>query len=320
MNFENKSLVSVIIPVYNDEKFICRCVTSILKQTYNHIEIILVDDGSTDMSASICDKLALGNSNIHVFHKSNGGAATARNFGIENAHGDYIVFVDGDDFISSIFIERLLYLKEKYHTKIAQCNFERGDKNAFSKKCDSIKVTYLDDYKMYETRFVNSTVWGKLFDAEILKELKFPEHFINEDEFYTYKALYSSGKIVLTNEIMYYYYKNHESVMNKKRIYIPLDIENAFEERINFFKSKNENKAMIISVKEYCIRLIILYSKCKTCSENENDKTEILNLFKSEYSNIKESSLINRNDKILLYIFDIMPDFVAEALKLLGKV
>ena len=125
-----KELVSIIVPVYNLEKYIEKCVRSLLQQTYTNVEIILVDDGSRDESGEICDRLASEDSRIKVIHKENGGLSSARNCGIENATGEYIMFVDGDDFISELMVEKLYVALKDNCADISVCCF----KNIYEKQ------------------------------------------------------------------------------------------------------------------------------------------------------------------------------------------
>ncbi|MBQ8680482.1 MAG: glycosyltransferase family 2 protein, partial [Treponema sp.] len=142
---DNQPLISVIVPVYNVEKYLPQCLDSIKNQTYKNLEIILIDDGSTDSSGVICDKVALIDKRIRVFHKENGGLSDARNYGIDKAKGSWLTFIDSDDYISSNYIEYLFKLSVTHNTKIATgahtVFYESGKKvyKGFGKDSESVQ-------------------------------------------------------------------------------------------------------------------------------------------------------------------------------------
>ena len=138
---QNNILVSVVVPVYNVEKYLSRCIDSISRQSYSNLQIILVDDGSKDNSAVICDEYSKKDTRISVIHKTNGGLSDARNVGIDNAKGDYICFIDSDDFVRETYVEDLLNAILKYNSDIAVCLFEKGNSDKFNEVAKDI----LDD-------------------------------------------------------------------------------------------------------------------------------------------------------------------------------
>ncbi|MEI7668283.1 MAG: glycosyltransferase family A protein, partial [Erysipelotrichaceae bacterium] len=164
-------LISVIVPVYNVEKYIDRCVSSILNQTYKNLDIILVDDGSQDKSGQICDEYALKDNRIKVLHKSNGGLSDARNKGIELSKGEYISFVDSDDTISNNFIDKLYNLCVNYSSDISMCYFKQFTSEiSFNREHES-RIDIFTNIQMLENlineKYVQSTVaWNKLYKAE----------------------------------------------------------------------------------------------------------------------------------------------------------
>ena len=169
------SKVSIVIPVYNVEQYLRRCIDSILSQSYADYEMILVDDGSTDTSGQICDEYS-GDSRIHVIHKANEGAGAARNTGIEIATGDYITFIDSDDYIAGCYLERMVQTAEQTGSDIVQCGYLYGDEAAYSFRKESeqvIKPVIMDSHEVFRTR-----------DAKIIREKKvfYPDNFIQAYE------------------------------------------------------------------------------------------------------------------------------------------
>ena len=188
-------LVSVIIPVYNVEAYLERCVRSVLDQSYSHLEILLIDDGSTDNSSSLCDSLALTDSRIIVFHKENGGLSSARNMGLEAANGDYLVYVDSDDLIGSEHIFNLLSA-------------------AVGLKAD-MAITGCTHIPDMDSLVITSKIEPS--DYRLIKpHLYFPEGKLFEDQFVMYKAMLASNMIVYENANDYYYTIRHASITNQR--------------------------------------------------------------------------------------------------------
>lgn len=207
-------LVSIIIPIYNVEKYLEQCILSIVNQDYTNLEIILIDDGSTDNSPKICDKLAKLDNRINVIHKKNSGVSNSRNYGISIANGKYIMFVDSDDWLESKCITELLESIKKYNTKLVQ-----GASVINDNKRKSIKKMHIEEdinelkkailnYK-YDKKYVNlRCVWGKLFVTSIIKEnnLKFNEEiYLLEDGIFVYEYLKLIDNVVFIPVVTYHY-------------------------------------------------------------------------------------------------------------------
>lgn len=203
--------VSVIVPIYNKEKTIKKCINSILKQQMDAIEIILINDGSSDKSGILCDQYAQQNSNIRVIHQENKGVSSARNIGIDAANGEYIGFVDCDDDIENMMMFTLYNLAKKYNADIVSSKFNLNTCNG-----ESGKYTVIDDNKKcieaYFDGKVEGTACTKIFRNELLKNVRFDSKYkINEDKLFVFKALEQSQKIILSDHKFYNYYLNNES-------------------------------------------------------------------------------------------------------------
>ena len=222
--------ISIIIPVYNAQKYIKKCIESIKNQTFKDIDIILIDDGSTDNSGSICDEYAMQDSRIRVFHKENGGVSSARNLGIEKAIGDYIMFVDADDYLKQNCLEECIKIITAYNKiDVLKFNFIKKTDHIEFKHSFNINTNYLyvyNDYiKLYECVFLHDDlcpVWAALFKRELVKNLKFDESIkLGEDFKFFIQALLVSNNIYVDDNAYYYYYVNHNSAthyfdINKK--------------------------------------------------------------------------------------------------------
>lgn len=313
----NDCKVSIIVPVYNVEKYLKRCLESIVKQTYNNIEIILVDDGSIDQSGTICDNFAKLDNRIKVIHKKNEGLSITRKIGLDLATGKYISFIDSDDFIKYTYIEVLICHCLKYDAQIAQCDYFIGTETSFKElnKKNSVKVIGREN--IFDTRQTKILLWGKIFDKKLFVDIEFPFNKKNEDEFITYKALYSANKIVLTNEKLYYYYQSKNSLYRSETEYYSLDVFEAYEERIEYFTDKKDNKMIEISKKELCIRCMIYYIKCNLSASNKNNKTHIFEMFRSYFNISIKSRYTSHLEKAILLFFNFFPRITIFAVRIL---
>lgn len=214
---KSENLISVIIPIYNVESYLRECVESVINQTYKNLEIILVDDGSTDGCAAICDEYKKKDNRVKVIHKKNGGLSSARNTGLDIANGRYISFVDSDDFVGKHLYEMANRSMSKYNAQI-YC-FRNTDhritstSEEFVSDSDVIydKVTAYKEYNnVYGT--IDDAIWDKIFEASLFKGIRFPEGKICEDIFTFYKLVDKSDKIIYNNSVLYFYRARESSL------------------------------------------------------------------------------------------------------------
>lgn len=233
-------LISVIVPVYNVEKYIRRCVKSIIDQKFKDFELILIDDGSPDSCGKICDEYAEIDNRIHVIHQKNGGLSAARNAGIdwviESSCSEWITFVDSDDWVTNDYLERLYKAVQKYKTKVSVGRFKRVKSEEQTQIIEK-EVVLISPEELWLTDRANATVaWGKLYHKTLFQEIRYPIGRINEDEFVTYKILFEFDKIALVLDELYMYFQNDESIMNSKWSLKRLDVLDAFEEQLAYFE------------------------------------------------------------------------------------
>ncbi len=220
-------LVSVIIPVYNVEKYLSRCIKSVQDQTYKDLEIILVDDGSTDSSGKLCDDFAQVDSRAIVIHKENGGLSSARNAGIEVANGVYTTFVDSDDYIASDYIEESVKLCEKYQAQISILNMkyvygmdvETNSDNVFGEAIvmDSERAIAESLYQ----KLYSCCAPAKMYKTDIVKHVQFPDGKLSEDLATCHLFMNEAVRIVFSHRIGYFYWQRDDSIMhefNEKRM------------------------------------------------------------------------------------------------------
>jgi len=211
--------ISVIVPVYKTEAYLDRCVQSIVDQTYTHLEIILVDDGSPDNCPQMCDAWAEKDSRIRVIHKENGGGAQARNTGLEYASGEYIAFVDSDDYLFPSMYQVLLDILKKTKCDIAECDYYVVDSDTFPKEEQKREFHIYTPQAAIEAhisdRVFKQIIWNKLYKASIIGNVRFVEGKKIDDEFWTYRALGNAERLVLVHDKLYCYRQHTNSVMHQ---------------------------------------------------------------------------------------------------------
>lgn len=215
---QEKALISIIIPVYKVEKYLEKCIQSVINQTYENLQIILVDDGSPDNCGKICDEYAKKDHRIEVIHKSNGGLSDARNKGLEMAKGEYIGFVDSDDYIEADMYEVLYNLLKQYNADVSICNFYTVSQGKISiKNADN----GINEYNRIEIlkeilldKNIQSYAWNKLYKKELFDEIKYPIGKKYEDIGTTFYLLEKCNKVVVTGKSEYYYINRQDSIVN----------------------------------------------------------------------------------------------------------
>ena len=274
MSYKKKSgrRISIVIPVYNQEDYLERCLDSVLGQTYRDLEILLIDDGSTDRSPEICDLYAASDNRVVVIHQENRGLSGARNTGIENASSDLIMFCDADDEMLPAMVETLKKLMEKTGADIAQCQFwmvypdgeipsEFADISLSSSNIpedirergigvitdDEIKTASgRDKFEWLLTEHLCTVVqWNKLYKKSIFKDYRYPEGRYHEDEFAIAHELDVAKKVALIKRRLYLYYRHGESITSQPSIKRRLDAYEGIIERYHFFLKKGELKKAI---------------------------------------------------------------------------
>lgn len=218
----NNPLVSVIVPVFRVEKYLDKCVGSIVGQSYKNLEIILVDDGSPDNCGVICDKWSRTDNRIIVIHKQNGGLSDARNAALDIMSGQYVTCVDSDDYISPIYIEKMMRAIIATKADIAVCNY-----NFCSEKSGKVKIAFPHEksmkvYERYDAlkallyqRSMETGAWGKLYLSILFKDVRYPKGRLFEDICTTYLTYMKADKVVLVPEALYYYILRDTSIMGQ---------------------------------------------------------------------------------------------------------
>lgn len=240
-------LISVIVPIYKVEKYLVRCIESILNQTYQNLEIVLVDDGSPDNCPAICDKYRLVDNRIRVIHKENGGLSDARNAGIKNCTGDYCVFVDSDDYIDAEFVECLHSLAIKHHVKVACVGYQMVSDTvpaAPSRAQDSVEVVYSREDAirgLFDESMYADFAWNKIFHRSLFDRIVFPIHRTMEDLGTIYKAIDCCDQIAYSSRKLYYYYQRDDSILHQRPASFYCDLYTLGKERYDYLERQYPN-------------------------------------------------------------------------------
>lgn len=306
-NCDIRPLVSIVVPVYNVAEYLSRCIDSIRFQSYKNIEIILVDDGSTDKSGCICEQYSRIDNRIKVIHQKNGGLSSARNTGIKVATGEYVAFIDADDFVSINFINRLLTLALVHGTEISICGFCKGRCSKFPNNSKEVSTQlYTSDEMLRKWHGINKHIetmaWNKLYLRELFvnQKMRYPQGYFYEDVQLTHLLVNAARHVVITNEKLYYYFQRKGSITTnwtEKKINDSIEGQS---KRIDFFRERGYVEAyqrLMIKLQKY---YMLIYCKVG----DKAIKKEMYQQFvkkKAEVSGYKESTIWERT---IFFIFE----------------
>ena len=282
-------LISVIIPVYNVEKYLHRCIFSVCKQTYRNLEIIIIDDGSTDSSSDLCDQLAEQDSRIIVIHKQNGGLSEARNVGLDIAHGDLISFIDSDDYIDTSMYEFMIRELNNSNADLVICNCERVDIHGNILPSNSpLKAGIIDKSKILNGLFdMNGwyyvTAWNKLYKKYIFQDIRYPKNKISEDMFVICEIIELCKIITVIDKPLYYYVQRNDSIMHKKIDFKSCDRIEAHVAAYHFLEQVGYNEILPKVYKQFSYLYLLLRSKIH---DNTKEEEEKLNQIDQQYKKL----------------------------------
>ncbi|MDB4734243.1 glycosyltransferase [Akkermansiaceae bacterium] len=313
--------VSVIVPVYNVEKYLKECIESIINQTYQNLEIILVDDGSTDRSLSICERFAGLDRRIWVIRKDNGGpgAGSARNVGLERSTGEYLTSVDSDDILSEDMFELMVTAIEKFDADIAACNYSKFQDGSEEEVCVKrrrieSKPELLDPFhaikRLLNGEF-NQVVWAKIYKRTVIGNFRFEEGVGNEDEFWTYRLLGESNLIVQIPDILLYYRQHSGSIMGFDYNLDRLRPLQAFENRVKYVR---ENYPTLVNLAKQklvfgCLFHYQLLQKNPKIDPEGKHRQKVLRRVEMALDKSFTASL-SKKELIWIRLFCLLPDSV----------
>ncbi len=264
--------ISIIVPIYKVEPYLKRCVDSILNQTYQDFELILVDDGSPDNCGAICDEYAQQDGRVVVIHKKNGGISDARNVGIEwsfaHSNSEWITFADSDDWMHPKLLEKLMEANEKFGTKVSICSHHDsvGDDVDYTvKEADPYLTTPVEHYK--KLGWLANYAWGKLYHKSCFRTLRYPKGRTYEDQYVTYKVLFSQKQLAVYDEGYYAYFRNPDGITKVKWSVSRLAMLDAYWEQFEFFTENGYKELLSQSLSHYiyyCINNLRHIRKAKS--------------------------------------------------------
>lgn len=262
------AIVSVIVPVYNVEAYVGRCIDSVLSQTFTDLELILVDDGSSDKSGDICDEYATRDSRIRVIHKDNGGVSSARNAGLDyvfsQSSSEWLCFVDSDDWVSSRYIELLLEACINCGVDISACSHKKTEQEeTILVKEEAFSVLSAEDFCCDYVNDSYIVMWGKLYKRSCFEGVRFPLGKIHEDEFVVYKLLFAAKKVAYTSSHLYNYFVRQGSIMTSEWSVKRMDGIFAIGEQLEFAEKNAYIKFKIHTSKRYYYSILVSLARLK---------------------------------------------------------
>lgn len=308
---ESNPLISIIVPIYNVEKYLAKCIESILNQTYTNFELILVDDGSPDNCGKICDSYKEKDSRIIVVHKKNGGLSSARNVGIDIAKGEYIGFVDSDDYIEPYMYEELLNAVLRDKCKLSVCNinyvFEDGKvipkvKNESNQIYDFEQaILEMNTYRMFDMG-----AWSKLYHHSLFDEIRFPEGKLSEDFYIMYKIFDKAQRVSYVAKPCYNYLQRQNSITKNKKINHDF-ADAAYEQMI--YLDKKYPKLEVVAHTSYASSILTVYdfylkNKVKCSCET---RKQFICIIKENMKFIKKADYLSNAKKIQFRLFVVCP-------------
>ena len=290
-----KPLISIIVPVYNVQDYVLKCLESLIKQSYSNIEIIVVDDGATDQSGKICDEYAKKDERVRVFHKKNGGLSSARNYGIKKAKGEYICLVDSDDYVKGDFVEKMVKAILEKNADIAVCGY-----NHEIPKAEILTGKEATMRLLIKQNNMEIIAWNKIYKRELFDDVSYPEGMNYEDNLTTYKLLSKADKVVYIAKSLYVYVERAGSITKDDKKEEKLKYrEMAAKEAVSYFTGQKDlRQAAEIAVLTAKLAWVDFAISGDVEKKHLKDGIEWIN-------NNKQKIITNEflNQKLRLYVF-----------------
>lgn len=308
-------IISVIVPVYNVEKYLPRCIDSILAQTFTDFELILVDDGSPDNCGAICDEYAAKDSRVRVIHKANGGVSSARNAGLDAASGEYVTFVDSDDYLPHDFISSGITTCTQKKLDICLFGFDRVDKSGtretsrieYELSCNSTCINENDLVELLKKNYISS-VWANFFSMKIIADTRFNTSMnFGEDLCFMLSLLEKNARIFASKTCGYYYWVNPDSMTNninvekcKSAITTYLRLYSFAERRT----SRNGSIFLKFIKKRWLLDYQAMMNQISNASKSKKDKKNMIRILRSNRFLTRQAELqMSRGEKLYHYVY-----------------
>ena len=311
MNNNQTPLISVIVPVYNVEKYLPKCIDSILAQTYTNLEILLVDDGAKDSSGAICDEYAQRDSRIRVIHKENGGLSDARNRGIEEARGEYFGFIDSDDYIDADMYEVLYATLEKHNADMSMCGVYELYEGQAAEQVSEIRdfaCTPEEAMKIVIDGQINyAYAVNKLYRRELFDEIRYPVGKIIEDAFVILFLLEKTERVALTNARKYYYFHRENSITSRTFSKKHYDCIEAHENNYRFICEKHPSLEKTARMRLYWSRFFVLDKMLSADNVKKSEYMPLVRYIRRGAGYVIFGSILSRSRKLatLVLLFSV---------------
>ena len=311
-----KDKISIIVPIYNVENYLDECLQSLINQTYNNLEIILVNDGSTDRSLEICKNYVSEYTNIYLYSKENGGLSDARNYGLDRATGKYVCFVDSDDYVSLDMVEYLYENLIKYDAPLVCCNINMVYDDHIELKHSTYKeaIIFNSEEAIRDTLYnisIDYASWNKLYKIELFEDkLRFPKGKIYEDMFIMHEIIHKAKKIVYLPESKYYYRQRSNSITKSKFSEKNFDLLQAYAVILKFVDQNYPNLSNDVKNKIVLQKLNLIRD---ICLSNQSKK------YKSKIKNIRNTLSFSevyklKNNRFNYFALRYIPTFILQVL------
>lgn len=312
--------ISVIVPVYNVEPYLHRCVDSILNQTFSDFDLILVDDGSPDNCGVICDDYAQKDCRVHVIHQKNGGLSAARNAGIDwafsNSDSEWLTFIDSDDWIHRDFMWQMLASAEKHGVDLSMCGTCWTDSYVEDRPLNDVPVMLMDAEDVFVHHHGKITsACDKLVRKHLFAEIRFPVGKLHEDTYVTHKLLFACGHAVVIDKELSYYYNNPAGITQVKWSDQKLHSIEAHEQRLAYFQENGFNRAYLWQQRIYIEELTFKIMHLVETRENPGDHMDSLRLMQGKLRAAlkqarKEKAFTPDRELVWSYLFAMPTDCV----------
>ena len=320
-------LVSIIIPFYNVETCLDRCISSAAAQDYSHLEIILVDDGSTDRSSRISEEWARKDPRIRVIHQHNSGVSAARNVGLQAATGSWIIQLDSDDYLAPYAVSHLTETAQTAGADMVICDFVKGSEEAFHFAAAAVPVLRITDgisairsiYDGDHSALRYAVPWCKMGRKTLYDGIRYPDGKIFEDIYTTHKLLYRCGRIAVLDEPLFYYFQRPGSIMNESFSMKKLDYLQALAERVEFFADHNLDELEQIAYDELLHSLIWEYSRTRDVLHTREGMDYVSALFRQVYKKGYASRRYLGETAAFLATFNRNPEWIILYWQVSGK-
>ncbi len=298
-------LISVILPIYNVEKYLPKCMESLLAQTYYNLELIMVDDESGEVCATLCDEYASRDKRIKVYHKKNGGLSDARNYGISHSSGEYITCIDPDDYVDKDYVEYLYTLLKKYQCLMSICQhrvrYDNGTVRDYGAKGDEVISTEKCLERMLYHDVIDTSAWAKLYHRSLFQDVSYPVGKLFEDIGTTYRLMVQCNKIAVGYESKYNYIFHENSIVNSDFSPNKLDL-------IEMTDKMARDVLRIYPKLESATKRRQVYARFSTLNQMldttnyDAEKKEIISYIKENKSNVLKNPRTPKRDKVALLL------------------